>query len=217
MAIPQIAPYALPDEDAVPPGRVDWRLDPDRAVLLIHDMQRYFLAAFDQEASPIAELIPNIARLRRRCRELGVPVVYTAQPGGQRRDQRGLLQDFWGGGLAAGPDEEIVDALAPGSGDLLVTKWRYSGLVRTDLLERVGALGRDQLIVTGIYAHIGCLMTAAHAFMEDVQPFLVADAVADFTPEDHRMALDYAARRCARPITVARALGELERTPASVA
>jgi isochorismate hydrolase len=213
MAIPQIAPYALPDEAALPPAKVAWALEADRAVLLIHDMQRYFLAAYDSDASPIAELIPNIARLRARCTQLGIPVLYTAQPGGQRRDQRGLLQDFWGGGLAAGPEEEIVDALAPGDGDVVVTKWRYSGLVRTDLLDRVEAMGRDQLIVTGIYAHIGCLMTAAHAFMEDVQPFLVADAVADFSPEDHRMALDYAARRCARPITVARALSELERTP----
>ena len=31
--------------------------------------------------------------------------------------------------------------------------------------------------------------------LEDIQPFLVADAVADFTAEDHLIALDYAARR----------------------
>jgi bifunctional isochorismate lyase / aryl carrier protein len=216
MAIPAIAPYALPDEAALPPGRVAWTLEPDRAVLLIHDMQRYFLDAFQDGASPVSELIPNIAQLRRRCGEVGVPVVFTAQPGGQRREQRGLLQDFWGAGLRPGRDEEIVEALAPAEGDLLITKWRYSGLVRTDLLDRMAALGRDQLVITGIYAHIGCLMTAAHAFMEDVQPFLVADAIADFSLEDHRMALDYAARRCALPTTVGRALSELERTPAGV-
>ncbi len=40
-------------------------------------------------------------------------------------------------------------------------------------------------------------MTAIDAFTNDLQTFLVADAVADFTADYHRMALTYAAERCA--------------------
>lgn len=85
----------------------------------------------------------------------------------------------------------------PRDGDTLLTKWKYSAFVRTDLLERLREQGRDQLVVTGVYAHIGVLMTARYAWMRDVQAFVVADAVADFSEREHRMALEWAAGRCA--------------------
>ncbi len=44
-----------------------------------------------------------------------------------------------------------------------------------------------------MYAHLSVLLTAADAFMNDIQPFVVADAVADFSAEEHAMALRWAA------------------------
>nr|WP_211241708.1 isochorismatase family protein [Patulibacter minatonensis] len=194
----KIAPYALPDASELPQNRVAWRVDPARAVLLVHDMQNYFVDAYTAGAGPLDVVIPRIDGLRRAAAAEGVPVVFSAQPPHQHPDDRGLLTDFWGAGLGAGEDDHrIVDALQPHEGDQVLTKWRYSAFQRTDLRERMRAAGRDQLIITGIYAHIGCLMTACEAFMQDVQAFFVADAVADFTLEDHRMALRWAAERCA--------------------
>ncbi|MFG3494206.1 isochorismatase family protein [Streptomyces sp. NPDC047928] len=198
MAIPPIAPYALPGASELPGNKVSWTPDPDRAVLLVHDMQRYFVAPFAAGASPLTELIGNIRRLRETAADLGVPVVYTAQPGGMTRDQRGLLHDFWGPGMSVDPgNRDIVDELAPAPGDTVLTKWRYSAFHRTGLTELLAEQGRDQVVICGVYAHIGCLVTACDAFAMDVQPFLVADALADFSRDEHLMALRYAASRCA--------------------
>lgn len=214
MALPSIAPYPMPGTADLPRNKVSWTPEPRRTALLIHDMQRYFLDAFAAGQSPVTELVSNIQRLRQHCAALGIPVVYSAQPGGQTPEQRGLLQDFWGPGINAGPDQKrIIDALAPGEGDILLTKWRYSAFRKTELLDLLRECGRDQLLICGIYAHIGCLQTASDAFMNDVRPFLVADALGDFSLAHHQLALSYAAQLCAVTTTtqqVIEALGPVQ-------
>ncbi|MFZ3468154.1 isochorismatase family protein [Streptomyces sp. 4.24] len=214
--LPSIAPYPMPLPGELPPVLVDWRADPRRAVLLVHDMQEYFLKPFPPDSSPGAPLVHNAARLRRHCAELGVPVAYTAQPGGMTPEQRGLLVDFWGPGMRTAPEHRrVVEALEPAAGDWLLTKWRYSAFFRTDLLERMRAEGRDQLLLCGVYAHVGVLMTAVDAFTHDIQPFLAADAVADFSADHHRLALEYAAQRCAAVVTTAALCASLTAAPAA--
>lgn len=199
--IPPISPYPLPTAGEVPAPLVTWTAEPDRAVLLVHDMQRYFLKPFPDSLR--AELLRNTALLRDRCAAHGVPVAYTAQPGGMSEEQRGLLKDFWGPGMRPAPeDRQVADALAPAAHDRLFTKWRYSAFFRTGLLEWMREQGRDQLLLCGVYAHVGVLATAVDAFSNDIQTFLVADATADFSPGHHRAALTYAAQRCALVTTV---------------
>lgn len=217
MGIPPIKPYPMPTADQLPANTARWTVHPRRAVLLIHDMQRYFVRPFPVDESPGAPLLANIAALRERCAELGAQVAYTAQPGGMTETERGLLTDFWGPGMRGEPgDREIVDAVAPAPGDWTFTKWRYSAFFRSDLLARMRRDGRDQLLVCGVYAHVGVLMTAVEAFTNDIETFLVADAVADFSHEFHRLALDYAAQRCAVVATTEWVLDQL-RAPTGVA
>jgi isochorismate hydrolase len=193
--IPEIVPYHMPTN--LPQNVARWTVDPRRAVLLVHDMQRFFLRPFADQP-PVTELVTNAARLRNTAAALGIPVAYTAQPGGMTPTERGLLKDFWGPGMTPSEqDREVVEPLAPAEGDWLLTKWRYSAFFNTDLRARMWAAGRDQLVVCGVYAHVGVLMSAVEAFTYDIQPFLVADAIADFTEAEHRLALDYAAGRCA--------------------
>jgi bifunctional isochorismate lyase/aryl carrier protein len=209
MGIPTIEPYPLPSADQLPANTATWRPEPHRAVLLVHDMQQYFVDFFPP-GEPVTTLVAHVRQLLDAARALGIPVVYTAQPGSMTPEQRGLLRDFWGTGMRAeAADRRIVDALAPTGADTVLTKWRYSAFHRTGLAGIFADSGRDQLIVCGVYAHVGCLMTACDAFSRDIQPFFVADAVADFTPADHHLALDYAARRCAAVLTTGQVLAHL--------
>jgi isochorismate hydrolase len=209
--IPSIEPYPMPAPSQLPINVASWRPDPARAVLLIHDMQRFFLARFPSSRPPVADLIAKAGRLRERCAALGVPVCYTAQPGSMTERQRGLLRDFWGPGMSVAPeDRAVVAELAPEPEDWVLTKWRYSAFHRTDLLQRLKAAGRDQLIVCGVYAHIGVLATAVDAFSHDIAVFLAADAVADFSAVHHDLALRYAAQRCAVVSTTDALLSHLD-------
>ncbi|HGY9585290.1 TPA: isochorismatase family protein [Vibrio harveyi] len=195
MAIPSISGYSL--TKVKPENRVNWSVEPHRAVLLIHDMQQYFLNFYDADSELIQTLTRNIQEIKQACIDAGIPVVYTAQPGDQRQEDRALLTDFWGPGLKADDNiTRISPVLAPTEQDTVYTKWRYSAFQRTPLKSMMDETGRDQLIIVGIYAHIGCLQTAAEAFMTDIKAFMVSDAVADFSASDHDMALNYVAGRC---------------------
>ncbi|EWY39632.1 Isochorismatase [Skermanella stibiiresistens SB22] len=217
MAIPTIQSYPMPGPADLPAGKVAWRPDPERAVLLIHDMQEYFLDFFDVSREPIPELIANLRRVRERCAALGIPVVFTAQPAEQTPEQRGLLTDMWGHGLKTRPHRQpVIAELAPAPGDVVLVKWRYSAFQRSDLRQRMLDWDRDQLIIGGVYAHIGCMMTAADAFMGDVKPFLVADALADFSAENHATALTWVAQRCGVVTTTASLLDDLGEPRATV-
>jgi bifunctional isochorismate lyase/aryl carrier protein len=212
MALPKIAAYPLPRAEELPENRVDWTPDPARALLLVHDLQNHFLDVFPPDTAPVAPMLANVRTLRDAAHRLGVPVAYSLQRGGQSPEERGLQQDFWGPGLPGGDPRAVAvpAVVAPTARDTLLTKWKYSAFVRTGLAELIREQGRDQLIVVGVYAHIGVLLSAADAWMRDIQAFLVADAVADFSAEDHAMALRYAAGRCARVATTAQLLDDLD-------
>ncbi|EPX7039529.1 isochorismatase family protein, partial [Acinetobacter baumannii] len=53
MSIPKIASYSMPQAHEFTPNKTNWPLHTSRAVLLVHDMQQYFLDFYDLTQEPI--------------------------------------------------------------------------------------------------------------------------------------------------------------------
>lgn len=203
MAIPKIKEYSICNEVKTVVNKVSWLPNAHESILLIHDMQDYFVKFYNPKAEPISSVINNIKNLKERCKSLNIPVVYSAQPCDQSPEDRALLTDFWGNGLKKELNQEgILNEIKPDEDDRVYTKWRYSAFQKTDMLEFMRREGKTQIIICGIYAHIGILSTSLEAFMSDIKPFVVADAVADFSTKEHNMALEYISQRCGNVLTL---------------
>ncbi|MUM19030.1 isochorismatase family protein [Mycobacterium sp. CBMA271] len=196
---------------AVPATSAPWTLESGRAMLLVHDMQHYFVKAYKAHADPIATVLTNIKALLDTAHARGVPVLYSAQPGGMTADQRGLFGQLYGPGM---PDDDteraIVDPLAPTAPDTVLTKWKYSEFFHSELLEIMRTANRDQLIIVGVYAFSGITATSTDAVQNDIQAFIVSDAVADYTLALHNQALAWCAERTARIMTSESVLAALD-------
>ena len=217
MAIPKLTAYALPTATELPTNKVNWAFEPERAALLIHDMQEYFLNFWGENSDMMQQVVANIAKLRAYCKEHNIPVYYTAQPKEQSDEDRALLNDMWGPGLTRSPEQQrIVAELAPDEADTVLVKWRYSAFHRSPLEQMLKETGRNQLLITGVYAHIGCMTTATDAFMRDIKPFFIADALADFTRDEHLMSLKYVAGRSGRVVMTDELLPSVPATKAAL-
>ncbi|MFD5074303.1 isochorismatase family protein [Streptomyces sp. NPDC058371] len=189
----RIAPYPMPTAASLPADGPSWSIDPRRSAILVQHVQKYLLRSL-RENAPIGELLSNAGRLTRSARCAGVPVVYAVGAPGQRAGGAGHV-------VLEPPAETearaVADVVEPQAGDSVLTAKRYSTFVGTRLRARLKELGRDQLVVVGVGARTEVLLTAADAWMQDLEPFVVGDAVVDRTAADHAMALQWLAATCA--------------------
>jgi bifunctional isochorismate lyase/aryl carrier protein len=177
--------YQLPSAECLQFNRLTWQLNPHQAVLLIHDMQNYYIRPLLQHnPDTTTAMIANIAALRQACKQAGVPVVYTEQRP-LTIAQRGLLYDLWGAGMqGVGDEAAVVSGLEP-NGDYTIVKHKYSAFYNSTFAGLLTTLQRTQLIITGVYSHIGCMTTAMDALMRDLRVFYVVDGVGDFSLDFH--------------------------------
>jgi len=168
--------------------------------LIIVDMQNAYLSpggyidlvGFDVSGSP--SVIAETAAIAAACRAARIPVIYLQN--GFSPDQREaggpsapvwhksnalrFMRDheaFAGKLITHGTwDHEIVEALAPQPGDIVVPKARYSGFAGTNLEQLLAARRIRTVLVCGVATNVCVESTLRDAYHREFFPVMVTDA-----------------------------------------
>jgi len=178
----------------------------DATVLLVMDVQRGVVERFAGDPG----YLPRLAGAITAARAVGVPVVYVTvgfRPGHPEISARNRTFSAIaaaGGFTEGSPAAEIHPAVAPGAGDVVVTKRRVSAFTGSDLDVVLRGLGAGTLVLAGIATSGVVLSTLRQAADLDYGLTVLADACLDADPEVHRALTEKVFPRQAEVSTVAR-------------
>jgi nicotinamidase-related amidase len=160
--------------------------DKSKAALLLIDV----INDFDfPEGEQLLELaLPvgrNIAELKKRAREAGIPSIYVNDNFGRwRSDFKKIVAH-----CKDGRGKQFVELLLPDEDDYFVLKPKHSGFYSTTLDLLLMHLNAKNLILTGIAGNNCVLVTANDAYMRDYKVFVPSDCVVSNTEEENTYAL----------------------------
>lgn len=177
-------------------------LSRENTALLVVDMQNGFLDPEGSMASiglPYENLRPAIdgcARLMEAARAADVPVIFTRYVYMPDYSDGGLIptelvpQMKEAGSLVNGTtDAEILPALAPLPGEVVIDKSRPSSFYGTQLEPVLTSQGIRNLVIAGVTTNICVETTARDAGQRDYRVYVPADACAEFDESRHEHAL----------------------------
>ncbi|MFL6795871.1 MAG: isochorismatase family protein [Xanthobacteraceae bacterium] len=177
--------------------------DPQRAALLVIDMQNGFMlpgTAF-LLCEQAVNIVPNINRLAAGLRNAGGTVVWVITTWSEKSLQDwSVFFELVGGertpkrlaGLAEGSiGHQLWSGLDVRPGDLTVSKTKYSAFVEgsSELAPMLRSRSVDTLLVTGTVTNVCCESTARDAMMMNFRTIMVTDANAALSDQDHNNSL----------------------------
>jgi nicotinamidase-related amidase len=187
-------------EDAKPYA---YEFPPDRTALVVIDMQRDFLepggfgAALGNDVARLAPAIAPAARLLAAFRRHGLAVIHTREahrpdlsdcPPAKRMRGAGKLRigdvGPMGRILVAGePGADIVPALRPAPGELVIDKPGKGAFYATRLADELALRGITHLVVGGVTTEVCVQTTLREANDRGFECVLVEDATESYFPD----------------------------------
>jgi len=164
---------------------------PDRArvALLIIDMINALDFPGNEElVRQSVSLGRNVAALKRRCCEAGIPAIYINDNQGKwRSDFAAVIRHC---DRLGAPGREMVQQVLPNADDYLVLKPKHSAFYATPLDTLLQYIGVETLILAGISSNSCILLTASDAYVRDYKLFIPSDCVAGLNAEQHSKSLE---------------------------
>jgi nicotinamidase-related amidase len=156
---------------------------------VINDMEFESGAALFANALPAAR---KLAKLRRRAKNAGVPVIYVNDNFGKwRSDFRQQLGHVLEEDVRGQP---IAELLRPDKEDYFVLKAKHSGFYHTQLDLLIDYLHVKTIVLAGFTTDICVLSTAGDAHMRDLEVIVPPDCSAAADKQDHEAALELMSR-----------------------
>ena len=187
-----------------------FEFDPERAALMIIDMQRDFVEpggfgeTLGNDVSLLRATIPPLRAVLAATRETGMTVIHTREghlpdlsdcpPAKLTRGNPSLrIGDPGPRGriLIRGEyGHDIIDELAPAPGELVIDKPGKGSFYATGLDDVLRAQGITSLIVTGVTTEVCVHTTVREANDRGYECLVLADCVGSYFPEFQRIGLE---------------------------
>lgn len=133
-----------------------------------------------------------VAALKQKARRRGIPVIYANDNFGRwRSDFRQTVAHCLEDGVRGQP---IVELLKPDPEDYFVLKAKHSAFYWTTLELLLDYLKAKRVVLTGISGDMCVLLSAADAFMRDLEVYVPQDCMASISPAENKKALQYMER-----------------------
>ena len=164
------------------------KLDLARSVLLVLDMQDFFLDANSHAYIPSAQdILPRLDALRETYATRGLPIVWTRHINTEA--DAANMSRWWRDIISAEhPLSGISSALDTSQG-ITIEKTQYDAFYETNLEEYLREREVEQIVITGVMTHLCCETTARSAFMRDFEVFFLIDGTATYNEDFHRATL----------------------------
>ena len=168
-----------------------WEMNPDKAVLLIIDLQIDVVDPKGKLWMPAStKMLPKLKEVIAFCRENGMPVIYTAHQAHPSGRDKGLMHTYLSllqESLIEGQKgAEIYPEIAPQPDEWVIkNKRRYDSFWGTELEDVLRTLGRDQIILTGACTNFCCSTTTRSGMQRGFQIAFPFDLNATDDPAIH--------------------------------
>jgi len=133
-------------------------------------------------------IVPTLEKLLDAARQTGVTVVYATDA---HTPADAELAKWPPHSVKGTWQAEIVAAIAPKAGDLVVEKTTYSPFVSSDIDEQLKRRGITRLYITGLHTDCCVRHTSGDAFQRGYELVWITDAMQAFTDEAHAQGLEY--------------------------
>ncbi|HUG63313.1 MAG TPA: isochorismatase family cysteine hydrolase [Methylomirabilota bacterium] len=180
----------------------DYAFPPDRVALIVIDMQRDFIEpggfgeSLGNDVSRLAAIVPTVAGLLGLFRRMGWPVIHTREnhapdlsdcPPAKRERGDPVLRigdpGPMGRVLVRGePGADILPALAPLAGEIVIDKPGKGAFYATDLTDVLARLGSTHLVFAGVTTEVCVQTTMREANDRGFLNLLVEDATESYFP-----------------------------------